>query len=82
MDKKVWVVEYDDGSVKVYSTEGSAYRQILQSYAELLSDDLANIRDGKPIEITYENIISDLKNLACKHYIEGLAYITEAELIE
>ena len=83
--KKVWVVEYEGGDTEVCSTEGSAYRQVLRHYVELLADNLAEIRDGLDtdnVEHVYETIICDLKTLAQEHYMEDTIYMWEAELAD
>lgn len=83
--KKVWVVEYEGGDIEVCSTEGSAYRQVLRHYVELLADNLAEIRDGLDtdnVEYVYETIIDDLKDLAREHCIDGAVWMREAELVD
>lgn len=83
--KKVWVVEYEGGDTEVCSTEGSAYRQVLRHYIELLADNLAEIRDGLDtdnVEHVYETIIDDLKDLAREHCIDGAVWMREAELVD
>lgn len=83
--KKVWVVEYEGGDIEVCSTEGSAYRQVLRHYVELLADNLAEIRDGLDtdnVEHVYETIIDDLKDLAREHCIDGAVWMREAELVD
>lgn len=83
--KKVWVVEYEDGDTKVCSTEGSAYRQVLRHYIELLADNLVEIRNGldtDDVEHVYETIIGDLKDLVREHCIDGAVWMREAELVD
>lgn len=83
--KKVWVVEYEGGDTEVCSTEGSAYRQVLRHYVELLADNLAEIRkelNTDSVEHVYETIIGDLKDLAREHYIDDAVWMREAELVD
>ena len=83
--KKVWVVEYEGGDTEVCSTEGSAYRQILRHYIELLADNLIEIRNGLDTdnaEHVYETIIGDLKDLTREHCIDGVVWVREAELVD
>lgn len=83
--KKVWVVEYEGGDTEVCSTEGSAYRQVLRYYIEILADNLVEIRkelNTDSVEHVYETIIGDLKDLAREHYIDGVMWMREAELVD
>lgn len=83
--KKVWVVEYEGGDTEVCSTEGSAYRQVLRHYIEILADNLVEIRkelNTDSVEHVYETIIGDLKDLAREHYIDGVMWMRAAELVD
>lgn len=83
--KKVWIVEYEGGDTEVCSTEGSAYRQVLRCYIEILADNLVEIRkelNTDSVEHVYETIIGDLKDLTREHYIDGAAWMREAELMD
>lgn len=87
-NKKVWIVENVDGKMVVCSTEGSAYRKVLQYYVELMEESLAEIKkrtdvdDANTVECIYKTIICDLKTLAQRCYIEDTIYTYEAELVD
>lgn len=90
-NKKVWIVENvdnADGKMVVCSTEGSAYRRVLEYYIELMAENLAEIKkradvdDADNVEHVYETIICDLKTLAQGCYIENIIYTYEAELAD
>lgn len=84
--KEVWVVKDDiNGEMTVCSTEGSAYRKVLQFYVELLTNSLEktkNMSDADDVIRVYETVIYDLKTLARSRYIEDIAGIHKAEFID
>ena len=84
-NKKVWIVENADGKMVVCSTEGSAYRKVLQFYVELLTNSLEktkNMSDADDVIRVYETVIYDLKTLARSRYIEDVMDIHKAEFID
>lgn len=84
--KEVWVVKDDiNGEITVCSTEGSAYRKVLQFYVELLTNSLEktkNMSDADDVIRVYETVIYDLKTLARSRYIEDVMGIHKAEFID
>lgn len=84
--KEVWVVKDDiNGEMTVCSTEGSAYRKVLQFYVELLTNSLEktkNMSDADDVIRVYETVIYDLKTLARSRYIEDVMGIYKAEFID
>lgn len=84
--KEVWVVKDDiNGEMTVCSTEGSAYRKVLQFYVELLTNSLEktkNMSDADDVIRVYETVIYDLKTLARSRYIKDIAGIHKAEFID
>lgn len=84
--KEVWVVKDDiNGEMTVCSTEGSAYRKVLQFYVELLTNSLEktkNMSDTDDVIHVYETVIYDLKTLARSRYIEDVMGIYKAEFID
>ncbi len=83
--KEVWVVKDDiNGKMTVCSTEGSAYRKVLQFYVEFLTKSLEktrNMSDADDVIRVYETVIYDLKTLARSRYIEDIAGIHKAEFM-
>lgn len=87
-NNKVWIVEDATGNTAVCSSEGSAYRQALHYYIELLTEDFAEIRKGSGVdnmdivEHVYKTIIYNLKTLAQNHYIEDTVDMREARFVD
>ena len=87
-NKKVWIVEDINANVVACSSEGSAYRQALQHYVNLLADNLTKIRNGvsaddnNDAECVYEMVISDLKSLARVGSIDDVLFMREIELFD